>query len=418
MKCRNLLAVTLCAVLMTGCEAIGESVNSFIENDANIGKNAPAVMGTIGDIQQLNEEAEKAENVMKTPEELKSEAEAAAEKALSDRAESIISEMSTDEKIGQLILARMPEDAVNQMSSYSLGGYTLYANDFENRTPEEMSALISEIAEQSKVYPFFAVDEEGGKVVRVSKYTAYREEPFSSPQLLYQRGGTELLAIDGAEKAKLLKSIGINFNLAPVADVSTDKTSYIYPRTLGQGAENTAEGITVMIETANDNDLASCLKHFPGYGENTDTHKGAAHDPRELYEFYNRDFVVFEAGINADSDKTPAVMVGHTIYDMIDENVPASLSAPIHQALREKLDFDGVVITDDMGMDAIIEYSAEQSPYVLGILAGNDMLCVSDHQTAVSDIKKAYEDGTITDEMINQSVKRILIMKLQYGIIE
>jgi len=164
------------------------------------------------------------------------------------------------------------------------------------------------------------------------------------------------------------------------------------------------------------NGLASCIKHFPGYGENTDTHKGTAHDSRELYEFYNRDFVPFEAGINADPEKTPAVMVGHTIYDLIEPDVPASLSPEIHKVLREKLGFNGVVITDDLGMDAISDYSGEQSVYVSAVLADNDMLCVSEPETAYADLVSAYEEGVITDDMLDAHVKRIIIMKLQYGI--
>lgn len=403
--------------MLTGCSAIKESVNDFIEHDANIGKNAPAVMGTIADIDALNEEAARSEAAEMSAEERAQKAADEERVKLEEKAHDILSEMTPEEKIGQLLLARMPEAPAETMAEYQLGGYTLYADDFKDRDPETLSALTEEIAAAADISPFIAVDEEGGKVVRVSKFTQYREEPFSSPQLLYQRGGTELLEIDSKEKAKLLKSLGINFNLAPVADISTDESSYIYPRTMGQGAEGTAEGVAAIVRTFNSENVASCLKHFPGYGENTDTHSGASHDSRELYEFYNRDFVPFEAGIEADMDKTPAVMVGHTVYDLIDPDVPASLSETIHNALREKLRFDGVIITDDLGMDAIAEYSSDSSVYVLGVLAGNDMLCVSDYEAAYSDILAAYESGTVTDEMLDERVVRILIMKQQYGIL-
>ena len=159
-------------------------------------------------------------------------------------------------------------------------------------------------------------------------------------------------------------------------------------------------------------------RQFPGYGENTDTHKATAHDSRELYEFYNRDFVPFEAGISADTDKTPAVMVGHTVYDLIDPDIPASLSPVIHETLRDKLGFDGVVITDDLGMDAIQNYSSDGSVYVQALLADNDMLCVTDSKTACSDILAAYNSGDITDDILDAHVKRILIMKLEFGIIK
>lgn len=401
--------------MFTGC---AESIGEIIENDANIGKNAPAVNGTIGDINAINEEAAKTETEFESEEEKAEKAAKERLDKLNKRADELLSEMTAEEKVGQVILARMPSSPADEMSTYQFGGYTLYGNDFKNSDPEGISALTAEISEAAKISPFFAVDEEGGTVVRVSAYTQYRDEPFSSPQLLYSRGGKELLEMDTEEKAKLLTSMGINLNLAPVADISTDQSSYIYPRTMGQGAEGTAEGVTAIVKTAADNDLASCLKHFPGYGENTDTHKNTAHDSRELYEFYNRDFVPFEAGINADTEKTPAVMVGHTVYDLIDPDVPASLSPVIHDTLRDKLNFDGVVITDDLGMDAIQNYSSESSVYVQALLADNDMLCVTDSQTAYSDILAAYKNGDITDDILDAHVKRILIMKLEFGIIK
>lgn len=417
LKIKQIISAAAAMLIFGGCSSISESLDNYIEHDANIGKNAPAVNGTIGDIEAINEEAARTETKYETEEEKAAKAEKKRREELSKKADELIFEMTSEEKIGQLILARMSSDPVNDMAEYQYGGYTLYGDDFKNSDPEGISQLTAEIAEAAKIQPFFAVDEEGGTVVRVSAYSQYRDEPFSSPQLLFSRGGKELLEMDSAEKAKLLTSMGLNLNLAPVADISSDQSSYIYPRTMGQGPEGTAEGVAVMVKTAGDNGLASCIKHFPGYGENTDTHKDSAHDSRELYEFYNRDFVPFEAGITADTSKTPAIMVGHTIYDMIEADVPASLSPVIHEVLRDKLRFDGVVITDDLGMDAAKKYSSEQSVYVQAILADNDMLCVSEPQTAYSDLLSAYNDGVITDELLDAHVKRIIIMKLQYKII-
>lgn len=406
MKLSKLFAV-LCAAALTGCSSVSESVNNIIENDANIGKNAPAVGITLTEIT----EAEVTETETSVSQKSKSE-------KYAERADELLSEMSADEKIGQLLLARMPANAAQVISEYNFGGYTMYADDFKNASPESVTALTAEISSSVTIAPFIAVDEEGGTVVRVSKYTAFRDEPFSSPQVLYGRGGAELLEIDAKEKAELLTSLGINLNLAPVADISEDENSYIYPRTMGQDPEHTAEAVAAIVSASADRKLASCLKHFPGYGENTDTHKGMAHDSRELYEFYNRDFVPFSAGINAVQDKTPAVMVGHTIYDNIDPDYPASLSSAIHEVLRDKLEFDGVAITDDMGMDAIKEYAGDGSVYVKAILADNDMICVTDYETAYNDLKAAYESGELGDDIIDSHVRRILMMKLGYGIIK
>ena len=259
MKLSKLFAV-LCAAALTGCSSVSESVNNIIENDANIGKNAPAVGITLTEIT----EAEVTETETSVSQKSKSE-------KYAERADELLSEMSADEKIGQLLLARMPANAAQVISEYNFGGYTMYADDFKNASPESVTALTAEISSSVTIAPFIAVDEEGGTVVRVSKYTAFRDEPFSSPQVLYGRGGAELLEIDAKEKAELLTSLGINLNLAPVADISEDENSYIYPRTMGQDPEHTAEAVAAIVSASADRKLASCLKHFPGYGENTDT---------------------------------------------------------------------------------------------------------------------------------------------------
>lgn len=417
MKHFKIAAAVLCAVMLTGCEEAAQAVNGFIENDANIGKNAPAVVGTLADFEKLNEEAAEAEAAKISPEEQAAIALAEKKAALKKQASEILSGMSTEDKLGQILLARMPKAPLETMEEYKFGGYTMYGDDFRYSDAESVKLLTSNLKEAVSVAPFIAVDEEGGSVVRVSAYSKYRSEAFSSPQLLYQRGGTELVELEETEKAKLLRSLGINLNLAPVADISSDTSSYIYPRTMGLDADGTAEVVSLIVKTDSRLRIASCMKHFPGYGDNTDTHSGAAHDSRELYEFYNRDFVPFEAGINADAEKTPAVMVGHTVYDMIDPDYPASLSPVIHSTLRERLGFEGVIITDDLGMDAIKEYAGEDSVYVLAVLAGNDMLCVTDYATAYEDLRQARINGEITEDMLNEHVMRILIMKLQFGII-
>lgn len=176
MKLSKLFAV-LCAAALTGCSSVSESVNNIIENDANIGKNAPAVGITLTEIT----EAEVTETETSVSQKSKSE-------KYAERADELLSEMSADEKIGQLLLARMPANAAQVISEYNFGGYTMYADDFKNASPESVTALTAEISSSVTIAPFIAVDEEGGTVVRVSKYTAFRDEPFSSPQVLYGRG--------------------------------------------------------------------------------------------------------------------------------------------------------------------------------------------------------------------------------------
>lgn len=333
------------------------------------------------------------------------------------RADQIVEGMSIDEKIGQMLMLHAETGSVpDQASAYKPGGILFFARDFENSSPDEFLQLTREISTKEKIKPFTAVDEEGGNVVRVSKYSQFREKPFPSVKDDYAEGGLEQVRQTTAEKAALLASIGINLNLAPVAD-TCDEGSYIYERTVGTDIENTATVIGEIVKITGQNGVASCLKHFPGYGNNVDTHTGSAHDDRALSDFYTRDFYVFGAGLSALEDCTPAVMINHNIYDTIDDTAPASLSKVMHGVLRTKMNFDGVAITDDLNMDAIQEFAGEESVYVMAVLADNDMLIVTDPETAFADIKAAYNSGKIPAEDIDKHVRRIILMKLQYGII-
>lgn len=320
----------------------------------------------------------------------------------------LVEEMSVEEKVGQLLLARFPQENSAEMAEkYHIGGYTFYAADFKGRTPEDILSITEDMRSRTKIPPLFAVDEEGGKVVRISSFSAYRSEPFLS-QLKLAEGGLPLIESETKEKAELLLSMGINLNLAPVADVADSPSDYIYSRTFGADPKTTGEYVSRVVEIMNENGIGSCLKHFPGYGSNADTHTGISVDKRSAESFRENDFIPFEYGINAG---VPSVMVCHNIVEAFDGEKPASLSAEVHRILREELGFKGVIISDDMGMDAIKLYSGEESPYVLAVLAGNDLVCTSDIPAAYEAILTAVKDGRIPEETVNESCIRILEMK-------
>lgn len=321
----------------------------------------------------------------------------------------LMENMTLEEKAAQLILARCPsENAATLMEQYQFGGYTLYAVDFADRTPRSAKSFISEIKTAAKISPFIAVDEEGGEVVRVSKYPAYRDTPFDSIQNVYKNSGIDGIIADTKEKTELLVSLGINLNLAPVADIA-EEGDYIYSRTAGCDAEKTGEIVRRISDVSGSRGVMSCFKHFPGYGGNTDTHTGISRDSRSMEEFRSNDFIPFKEGIT--SYYSPAILVNHNIIECMDSNAPASLSPEVHRVLREELGFNGVIITDDLGMDGIKAYTGKISPYAAGILAGNDMLCVSEPVTAYNDIINAVKDGTLTEDNLNEHVTRVLMMK-------
>ena len=330
----------------------------------------------------------------------------------------IISEMTIEERVGQMFLAQLPHSSAAQRAGeWALGGYLLFAHDFEGLTKSEVIANIQGYQRYSRIDMFFAVDEEGGTVNRVSRNTALRDTPFLSPQQLFELGGFELIAEDTAEKAVLLRSLGINLNLAPVADVSTDRRNFIHPRSFGQDAGKTAEYVRTVVEVMREKGIGSALKHFPGYGDNADTHFTAAHDSRPIEVFWSSDFIPFIAGIEVGADM---VMVSHVVVESIDPELPASLSPAVIRILREKLGFDGVIITDDLAMgavDRLIPSTSDYSIAVLAVLAGNDMIITADFERQITDILTAIENGVISENMINEAIFRILRLKIQLGVV-
>ena len=224
----------------------------------------------------------------------------------------------------------------------------------------------------------------------------------------------DLVVSDTQEKADLLLSLGVNSNLGPVCDVALTKNDYIFKRTFSLDYNMTAQYVETVVREMKEKKLASTLKHFPGYGGSRDTHKNMATDNREYSAFETGDFLPFQAGIAAGAD---SVMVSHNIVTCMDKNYPASLSPAVHKILRETLGFTGVIITDDLGMNAITQFTDGKNPAVAAVLAGNDFLCYADYQNSVPAIEKAVKSGEISEEQINASVQRILQWKRNIGLI-
>lgn len=329
------------------------------------------------------------------------------------QAESLLQGMTLEEKVGQMFLVRFPEDGViEEIKNYNPGGYILFSENFKNETPNSILQKLQECQKASKVKLILGVDEEGGKVVRVSKYEAFRSSRFLSPQEIWAEGQLPAILRDSTEKSNLLKSIGLNMNLAPVVDVPTQSTSYIYDRSYGRGVEKTSIYTAELIKTMNSDGMISVMKHFPGYGDNVDTHTGIAIDERPYDTFKSSDFLPFMSGIEAGG---PCILVSHNIVKSMDSDRPASLSKNVHDILRNELNFSGIIITDDLFMDAIKEYVEDAA--VQAVLAGNDMIISSDFIEQRQEILEAVRQGKISEEQIDEAVMRILAWKYMYKII-
>ena len=331
------------------------------------------------------------------------------------RAQELLDGMTLEEKVGQMFIARCPEtDAAQLAADYHLGGYILFGRDFKDKTAEQVTTDIQSYQDAAEIPLLIAVDEEGGTVNRVSSNPNLRSSPFRSPQSLYSEGGLELVRSDAQEKCRLLESLGINLKFAPVCDVSQDPADFIYDRTLGRDAQETSQYVAAVVETMAEEVMGSVLKHFPGYGNNTDTHTGVAYDDRPYDTFLTSDFLPFQAGIAAGADM---VLVSHNIVSAMDEASPASLSPEVHRVLREDLGFTGVIVTDDLVMDGVRDFAGDDEAAVLAVQAGNDLLCCTDFQTQVPAVLAAVESGEITEEQIDAAVLRVLTMKLRLGIL-
>jgi beta-N-acetylhexosaminidase len=323
--------------------------------------------------------------------------------------------MSVSDEVGQMFLTRCPtEGAAGMQSQYQFGGYVLYADFFGPRSADEVISDVQSCQAASKIPMVIAVDEEGGPVNRVSLYGQFRSAPFASPQTLYAQGGFDAVTADTREKCALLKALGINVNLSPVCDVSTNASDFMYSRSFGQDAELTSQYVQTVVGAMSGSGVGCVLKHFPGYGNNADTHTGVAVDDRPYSTFEDSDFLPFEAGLRAGAG---AVLVCHNVVNCLDGASPASLSAAVHDILRGDLGFGGVIITDDLNMDAIRDYSGGEAAAVLAVKAGNDMLCCTDCAGQYEAVLAAVQSGEISRERLDESVLRILEWKIDLGIL-
>ena len=343
--------------------------------------------------------------------------------------EALLAEMTLEEKVGQMFFVRCPDvGAAERISEYHLGGCLLFTRDFKDSAGEWLSERdftqkILGYQEISSLPLLIGVDEEGGTVARASRNPNLFTEKFKSPQKVFSAGGMEAIALDAVDKNRDLLRYGINVNFAPVADVSTDPADFMYDRTFGQDAEATAAYVETVVTaaggvSAGNGDgvykIGAVLKHFPGYGNNADTHTGVAIDERPYERFLEEDFLPFRAGIEAGAG---AVLMSHNVAVSMDPDLPASLSPEVHRILREELDFQGVILTDDMAMDAVKSYARDGSAAVLAVLAGNDMIVTSDFARQIPQVVEAVNGGTVDEALIDRAVERVLGWKYDLGLL-
>ena len=350
------------------------------------------------------------------PETSVSETTVPAETEPADPIEERMMSMPLTDWVGQIFLVGAdPNFAEYHISQYNIGGFLLFSGDFKNETPGTSAAQkIAHWQEAAKIPLLIATDEEGGTVTRISRYAYYRDSKFASPRDLYNRGGMDAVLDEEAEKCQLLSMLGVNVNLGPVCDITTDPNAFMYQRSLGRDAETTAEFVAEMIRLKQKYSIGSSLKHFPGYGNNADTHTGIAIDERSLSQLETGDLLPFLAGMEAGAG---AVMVSHTVVTALDADLPASLSPAVVRYLREDMGFQGVIITDDLVMEAITDRYGAGEAAVMAVLAGADLLCSSSFTEQYEAVLAAVLDGRIPYDTLKQAVYNVLKWKYQLGLL-
>ena len=329
--------------------------------------------------------------------------------------------LTLEEQVAQMFFVRCPEtDAAALTAQYDIGGYLLFARDFDGQTNESVANTIAAYQNAAKTPMLIGADEEGGTVVRVSSNPNLRGTKFQSPQALYREGGFDRITSDTAEKDALLRDLGINVNFAPVCDVSTDPSDFIYARSFGMDAEQTGEYVrTVGTQMVSDK-TGMVLKHFPGYGSATvDDHNGTSIVEMTLSELEGCDLVPFQSIISSEGS-VPFVMVSHLSYpNVTGSDTPADLSASIvTDILRDKLEYQNVIITDSHSMASITDHYSAGDAAVKALEAGCDMILMpSELQAAFDAVKAAVADGTLSQARIDESVLRILTVIAVYCII-
>ena len=236
-----------------------------------------------------------------------------------DPVEAMLAGMSLDEKVGQMFFVTCPlnaKTALKAVRDFQPGGLVMYAVNFSGRKPEGFTKFVDGLQAESPIPMLIATDEEGGTTTRVSLYKAYRKKKFPSPRELKAQGGLNAVRADAREKAELLVSIGVNVNLAPIADVPVKKGDFIYARAYDTDPAEVARFIAAVALESGALGVGVVLKHFPGYGNNRDTHAGTVVDKRPVETFEARDFLPFMAGFEAGAG---AVMVEHTIVHCFDK---------------------------------------------------------------------------------------------------
>lgn len=333
---------------------------------------------------------------------------------IDEKVDKIVASMSQTEKLGQMVMigiqgTKVDDDSLYMLNQYHMGGVILFDRNMES--PEQVKQLTSDLQAQSneKVPLFIGIDEEGGDVVRMAE----KLTPPPSQKEIGATGDIEQAKTWAIKTAKSLKDMGINVNFAPVADVgSNDKRSY------STDANTVIDFVRAATKGYQQENIIYSLKHFPGIGKGrVDSHVDSSSIDVAKEVLMAEDILPFKTIIDGNEPNDYFILVSHLKYPALDEEYPASLSSKIMtDLLRNELGYKGIIITDDMEMGAVANHNDFRSIGVNAVKAGADIVLVCheyEHQQEVYlGLLDAVNSGEISQERIDESVKRIIKVKL------
>ena len=333
---------------------------------------------------------------------------------IDEKVDKIVASMSQTEKLGQMMMigiqgTKVDDDSLYMLNQYHMGGVILFDRNMES--PEQVKQLTSDLQAQSneKVPLFIGIDEEGGDVVRMAE----KLTPPPSQKEIGSTGDIEQAKTWAIKTAKSLKDMGINVNFAPVADVgSNDKRSY------STDTNTVIDFVRAATKGYQQENIIYSLKHFPGIGKGkVDSHVDSSNIDASKDTLMAEDILPFKTIIDENEPNDYFILVSHLKYPALDEEYPASLSSKIMtDLLRNELGYKGIIITDDMEMGAVANHNDFRSIGVNAVKVGADIVLVCheyQHQQEVYlGLLDAVNSGEISQERIDESVKRIIKVKL------
>lgn len=347
-----------------------------------------------------------------------------------DAVEAKLTTMTLREKVGQLFWVRpetldfslnpekktLTQTMRQNLEQYPVGGIAVFKKNIQDEN--QLSSLIADFQSASKIPMIVAVDEEGGAVARLANHEAFSLPKYTSARDIGKTGDPEQARQMGRTIGGYLRFYGFNLDFAPVADVDSNPANpVIGRRAYSTDAQQTAQMVAAAVEGFQEAGMLCTVKHFPGHGDTgQDSHYGTATSYKTWEEMKAMEMLPFEAGITAVAD---VVMTAHiTTPNATTDGLPASLSyTMITERLRGELGFQGVIVTDALEMNAIKNHFTPAESAVAALRAGADVLLMpSDLRAAFDGVVQAVEDGTFSEERLNESVRRILTLKQKAGL--